>query len=354
MKYSHGGDIHTARRNSPDSRIIDFSANINPLGLPDSVKEAIIESVPDIINYPDPHNTELIEALSVFEGVSASSFICGNGAADLIFRAVFALRPKKALLLSPCFSEYESALRASGCEIAYYGLLRENRFRLTEDFLEVLNEEHDMLFVCSPNNPTSRLADPGLLERILDRCAECGTAAVIDECFLDFAENGEKLSMKNRQGRVLVLKAFTKIFSMPGMRLGYGITHDREMLEAIEQISQPWAVSLPAQRAGAAALKNKDFITESRKYVKQQSIRLQSAFAGLGFEVFRPDANFILFRTQNAQTYLKELSERGILMRDCSNFRGLDNSYLRCAVRSKEDNEVLIDALNEIFHTVIR
>ena len=204
-KLIHGGDVYR----NPDC--IDFSANINPLGPPDSVKKAVAACVNDIAHYPDVQCKELKRRLGWAEQMEEEALIIGNGAAELIFALGYSLRPKRALLPQPTFAEYEQALLAAGCEVFYYPLSEENGFRLTEDFLQVLTGEIDMVFLCNPNNPTGVLTERDLLIQILNRCKEKQIFLVVDECFLDFVEEAEAFELKEMTrlySNLFLLKAF--------------------------------------------------------------------------------------------------------------------------------------------------
>ena len=244
--HKHGGDIY---RNID---VIDYSANINPGGLPDKVIAAAIEGVKLSTHYPDVECQELRAAIAKEEGLNMDYIRCGNGAADVIFSLVLAVKPKKALLIAPSFYEYEQALRAVDCQISYYYLEEEKDFVPQDDMLEAINDELDILFVCNPNNPTGVLLDTAFLDRILDKCNECNILMVIDECFNDLIDEPDKYTMKARlesNKRLFILKAFTKIYAMPGLRLGYGLSSDNEIINKMILVSQPWSVSIPAQKA---------------------------------------------------------------------------------------------------------
>ena len=304
--HKHGGDIY---RNID---VIDYSANINPGGLPDKVIAAAIEGVKLSTHYPDVECQELRAAIAKEEGLNMDYIRCGNGAADVIFSLVLAVKPKKALLIAPSFYEYEQALRAVDCQISYYYLEEEKDFVPQDDMLEAINDELDILFVCNPNNPTGVLLDTAFLERILDKCNECNILMVIDECFNDLIDEPDKYTMKARlesNKRLFILKAFTKIYAMPGLRLGYGLSSDNEIINKMILVSQPWSVSIPAQKAGLAALEEKEYVKET--------------MAEIG-------------------------AEKKIMIRDCSNYEGLTKGYYRIAVRGHEDNQKLLEAFAQI------
>ena len=226
-KHIHGGDVYKY------SHCLDFSANCNPLGTPQSVKQAIIDSVDDLSDYPRVGCGPLKEAIAAYEHTQKEYLICGNGAADLIFSLCRAQNPKKALLLAPTFAEYEQALVSVGCEIARYDLEETADFCVKENYLHILQKEKpDIIFLCNPNNPTGITMQQELLEKILRRCAETGIFMVVDECFLDFVKEPESHTLKGKLAEypnLFLLKAFTKRYAIPGVRLGYGFCSDREV-----------------------------------------------------------------------------------------------------------------------------
>ncbi len=336
----HGGDIYRHKG------VIDFSSNMNPLGTPEGVIRAAQESMTRISNYPDVFQTELIESIAAYEGVPAEQIICGNGAAELIFMFAAALRPKQALILAPTFAEYEQALHSAGCGVRLHTLREQNGFTLTESILGDINSRLDVVILCNPNNPTGRLVDPELLGRIIDRCKELGIWLMIDECFQDFCDAWTALSAKDRLAdapKLFLLKAFTKRYAMAGIRLGYGLCADEKMMDAMRRTVQPWNVSIPAQEAGIAALKETAYVEEARRIVKEERAFLKQELARLGFTVYDSMANYIFFR--GPEGLVEHALKSGILIRDCSNYHGLGRGYYRVAVRRHEDNMKLIEAL---------
>lgn len=340
-KHQHGGDVYSHQVWA------DFSANINPLGPPEGVKRALTDCLSGITHYPDVQCRRLREALAKREGVRGEYLIFGNGAAELIYALALGLRPKKALLAVPGFAEYEEALRAAGCRCAYYN--RRNRFQIGEDYLEQITEELDLLFLCNPNNPTGDLLDKGFLKRVLDRCAQKQVLAVVDECFLGFLERPEDYSVKEYledYPGLFLLSAFTKLYAMPGLRLGYGICSSPKILEQISRVLQPWNISLPAQEAGLAALPEEEYVNRTRRLVGQERRYLERGLENLGFTVWPGTVNYLFF--QGPAGLAADCRKKGFLIRDCENYRGLEAGYYRIAVRTREENEALLQAMKKI------
>lgn len=347
-KLTHGGDW-AGYRAKYGREPLDFSANISPLGLPEGVRAAVMESLRLAESYPDPLCRALRAAIAKAEQVKADWILCGSGAADLIYRVVLAKRPRRALVTAPTFSEYEAALELAGCETDHYLLREEDEFELNRDFLRSITPDTDMVFLCQPNNPTGKTIPRPLLAAALERCREVGALLVVDECFCDFLDDPGAYTVKNlleQYPNLLILKAFTKLYAMAGLRLGYCLCGDKALLDAMGRAGQPWAVSGPAQAAGAAALSETGYVRTVRRLVAEERPWLAEELARLGFRVIPGEANYLLFFSRKPLS--EPLQKRGILLRDCGNFKGLGKGWYRTAVRNREDNARLIGALEEI------
>ncbi|WP_288966212.1 histidinol-phosphate transaminase [uncultured Porphyromonas sp.] len=340
--YPHGGD-----RYSRPIRL-DFSVNTNPYGPLPEVVEAALSSRGELDHYPDPYCRELVRAIARKEQLPEEYILCGNGAAELIDLYVRALRPRTALEAAPTFSEYRRSLTAAGCEVRDVVLTRESGFVWEESVLDRLDKEQpDLLVLCNPNNPTGRLISPSLLDRILSLCDERGIAVLIDECFIDLADRREsRTSDLPRYSGLMILNAFTKSYSLAGLRLGYCMTTDSCLLTRMSRLSQPWNVSVPAQRAGVVAAGRSYFLIKSRAKIREQRAALSAGLKDLGLEVLPSEVNFLLFRGPVGLD--KELERRGILIRNCANYHGLSDGWYRIAVRPEEENKVLLNTLSAI------
>ena len=282
--------------------------------------------------------------------MNMEEIFCGNGAAELFFAAVQTVWPQKALVIAPSFSEYEEALRSVGAEVEYYYLCEEDNFQIREDYVDKLSEEIDMIFLCNPNNPTGQTIDRDMLIKILDRCKKQNIVVILDECFLEFLDEPNRYEMSDLRGEypnLLIIKAFTKIFSMPGLRLGYAISSNQDILEEMSWKLQQWNVSVPAQMAGVAALeKPKEYIRQTREYVSGQREYMRNIMKMMGYVVFASKANYLFFKGRPGLE--KEALEAGFLIRDCQNYEGLSEGFYRIAVRTKEENERLITWLGRL------
>lgn len=345
--YQHGGDIYH------NKIMIDFSTNTNFAGMPPGVIYAAMEGVLHSDRYPDTSCQELREAIGSALGVSKDWIVCGNGAADLIFSLVLALKPKNALLPIPAFYEYEQALRTVECDIEYALLREEEGFHIQEDFLDKISADTDMIFLCNPHNPTGNLIDQEILKKIIDCCEVNGIWLVIDECFMDFIEDKHDNSVLEQLAytkHLFILKAFTKLYSMPGLRLGYGICPNEKLLKHMRKVSQPWSVSIPAQLAGIAALQEVEYVVNSLENIRRERAYLINELLRLNVKVYGSKANYIFFRGEPG---LYDLClEEGILIRDCSNYKGLEAGYYRICVNNREENEQLIEVFEEIYNTI--
>lgn len=338
----HGGDIYAG-----DVRL-DFSASVSPLGTPKSVIDALTRVLPELYHYPDPCCRTLVQAIAKVERVPQERILCGAGASELIYTYCEAVRPKRAMMLAPTFSEYAIALQRTGCEIVRHTLAAEQNFDLQEDLLPRLSREGiDALFLCNPNNPTGRLIQGELLEKILLRCRERNIALFVDECFLSLSDGANDLTpFLPDVPQLFILKAFTKSYGMAGLRLGYGLCADKELLQKMSAAAPPWTVSTPAQAAGVAALKNAAFLAENRALICAERPRLEEELRKLGFWVCPSQVNYILFRGDVGLT--EQLRARGVAIRDCANFEGLTSGWYRVAVRQYEENEQLIAAIRSV------
>lgn len=349
MGTMHGGDWAGYQREY-GSLPLDFSANLNPLGMPEGARRAAATAAETADRYPDPYCFRLRQSLSACHHIPAEQIVCGNGAADLIFRLPLALKPKTALLPVPVFTEYETALRGAGCEVRRFPLSEENDFALTEAILPHIVPGLDLLILCNPNNPTGRTAEASLLRQILERCRETGTRLVVDECFIEMLDRPEKHSLVSRLSEetdLILIRAFTKSFSMAGLRLGYAFCGDAVTAARLQNCGQAWAVSEPAQAAGLAALRETAYLDQVRALLEIERPFLTEGLKELGCRCLQGEANFILFYSEET-ALCEKLRQRGILLRDCRDFEGLQPGWYRCAIRTHEENVLFLKAMEGV------
>ncbi len=348
QKLTHGGDW-AGYQAEYGGRPLDFSANISPLGLPEGVRAGVSDWLAQAERYPDPLCRALRGAIAGTEQVDPGWILCGCGAADLIYRAVLAKRPRRALVTAPTFAEYEAALDLVSCRTDHYELKEADDFALGEGFLDAITPDMDVVFLCQPNNPTGRTVPRSLLAAALERCREVGALLVVDECFVDFLDDPAAYTVTGllrQYPNLLILKAFTKLYAMAGLRLGYCLCSDPALLDSMARSGQPWAVSGPAQAAGIAALQETEYVRAVRALIARERPRLACELTRLGFRVVPGEANYLLFHS--LKPLAGPLRRRGILLRDCGNYKGLCDGWYRAAVRTAEENRRLIAALEEI------
>lgn len=337
--YRHGGDIYH------NDIKYDFSVNTNPLGLPLIVKEKLAENIDIFSKYPDIQCSQLYEAVSVAENVPGESLLFANGASEIFKLAVDAIKPRKALVTAPSFLGYSHVLNGAGAGIEYYYLEEGKNFALDTDILEKIPTGCDMVFLCSPCNPTGKIISKEVLLGILSYCEENKIYLVMDECFLGFLPDYERLSMKSslQSNYLIVVNAFTKLYAMAGLRLGWCVCGNKMLLGKMRQVQPEWSVSVPAQIAGVYALKDKDYIIRTRELIVKERLKMAEFLENKGIKVFPSDANFLLVKSK-VNLYEKLLSKY-ILIRQCSNFAGLSDEFYRIAIRSSEENKIFMEAL---------
>lgn len=349
MNLGHGGNVEEISRtyDIKEDEIIDFSANINPVGISMEVKKAMIEALDKVERYPDITYYELKKAIEEYEKVDMNKIILGNGAAEVIFNIARGLKPKKALLPAPTFVEYEDSLTSVECEVKHYKLKED--FNLDSGFIEEIKEDIDIVFICNPNNPTGVLTNKEYILEVLKKANKYNTTVVMDESFLDFVKEKEEFSaigLINEYENLIVVKSLTKFFAFPGIRVGYGITANVNYINSINNISIPWAINTVAVAGAVAALKQKDYINKSIEYVKAEKEYLFNKLSEFRcLKVYKPSVNFIFFKDIKGLNLKENLLKYGILIRSCDNYIGLDKGYYRVAVRTREENNSLLKAL---------
>lgn len=343
----HGGNIYDKSVN------IDFSISVNPLGLPEKVRKEAIRGVELCEHYPDITYSTLRQVIREYYGITGEEVALGNGGTELLYTIVHIKQPKKALIIGPTFIEYQRALEIEGCEFEYYMMREEDEFELQPDILERLQtREYDMLFLCNPNNPTGKLVKKKLLLEIIELCEANDITLLLDECFMGFVKKEENHSYVWNHAsypHLVVLRAFTKMFAMPGLRLGYAVSSNTDLMEKTRRMMPPWNVSLPAQYAGVAAMREENYIKETKNFIYNEREWMQDQLEKLGFAVISSKANFILFR---GPLGLQEICmEKGILIRDAGSFEGIRPGYYRIGLKKRKFNEQLLKVLREYIAT---
>ena len=380
----HGGNIYKIFREKNIKEILDYSSNINPYGIPESLKKRITENLEILERYPDPDYVELRQKLSNLNKVNQSDIILGNGATEIIFLFMKVINPKKILIVSPTFGEYERAVKATEIsgdtvslsssngdnknienkkiEIEYFELKESDDFKLNIGNLKnELENKYDLLIICNPNNPTGKFLKLAQTEEILKECNKYNTKLFIDEAFIEFLEDGMKESIINTEGNkknLFVTRAFTKFFAIPGLRLGYGMYFDKELEKKISEKKEPWSVNNFAEMAGLTVLDDAEYIEKTLKWIAEEKIYMYEKLNKIsGMKVYETEVNFITGKIDeklfsegvNVKILREKMLEQGILIRDASNFKFLDERFFRLAIKDRASNERVIEAMKEIF-----
>ena len=339
-QYEHGGQIYDSDGKTGDW--LDFSANINPLGLSEKILQALTENLRGIINYPDSRALELKKAISKRYDVPEKNLVVLNGAAEFFYLYLNVTRPKRVIIPVPSFSEYERAAHATFCEVTQFFTSAEENFAINvEKLIAEIKSPDDCIIIGRPNNPTGNLIT---LEEIL-RLAEFANV-IIDESFIDFLEIESARQIISK--KIAVVQSLTKIFAIPGLRLGFAVVEEN-LAERLNLSKDVWNVNFLAQKAGVAALSDEDFLIKTRAWLANEREFFIGRLKNLrGIEIYPSAVNFVLFWHEKAPKILSELRKRKILLRSCANFAGLDEFYLRTAIRSHNENILLLNALENV------
>jgi len=343
--FYHGGNIYEVKRKYKKD-VIDFSSNINPLGLSNRAREEFIKSYEKILYYPDPEAKELRGKIAQYWKIREENILLGNGSSELIYLLASVLRPERTAIPAPTFSEYERVVRSTKGKIQFFRLKEEEGFALNLTKLSKI----DMLFICNPNNPTGNL----LIEnRRID--LSFAKLILIDEAFLDFLPDEERHTFiwkATQDKRFMVLRTFTKIFALPGLRVGYLVAHP-DIVNRLKKALPPWNINVFAQRIAEVMLSGKDYIEKTRELIRKERDFLYKEMDKIeGLKPYPSATNFFLVKIEdkkiNSFDLTKKLIHRGIFVRNCWNFRYLGNRFVRIAVRSHSENVKLIKALRDI------
>lgn len=349
----HGGNVlEIALKLGVDEQsICDFSANINPLGMPGILRTALIEHLTLAERYPDPQYRRLHEQLARHHGCPVSWILAGNGATELIFDLACLLRQKTVMLLTPGFAEYRRALQWMECRIEDYPLAASDDFCPDNRLLAALRPGIDAVFLCSPNNPTGQLIAPDLLRAIARRCHELGIMLVIDEAFMDFIPDVPSMITQLAQWpNLFVLRSLTKFYAIPGLRLGYLIGSDPQAMQLLRARRPPWTINGFAALAGEIVLNLHAYQQQTRRWLlAEQTFLYEGLIALADIKVWRPAANYIFLHCLRPALDLQTaLLQHGILIRSCANYPGLDSAYYRLAIRGHQDNQRLLASLQRV------
>lgn len=351
----HGGNIYATARllGVQPEELIDFSANINPLGFPPGLHNFLRRPHTAILNYPDPDARDCIAALAHYHRMPRSCFMVGNGSTEFIYLLPDVIRPRRIIMLTPAFTEYRRSYRFRNVHISPFPSLPEERFIPDTDrlCLEIKNG-YDALYLANPGNPTGVLIPKQDVEKIVRTAQQHGTVVILDEAFIDFNESHSMKKQVQVYKNLFILRSLTKFFGIPGLRIGYLIAHP-DNIQKVSEYRQPWSVNSIAQHSAIEAVKDARFIERTRAYIAGARKRLISDLSAINeLSVFPGTANFLLLRLclphYTARDLYQQLLRRGLIIRTCEDFEGLDSSYFRIAVKKKTENRSLVSALKKI------
>jgi threonine-phosphate decarboxylase len=353
LDREHGGDVYAWARQAradPES-LVDFSASINPLGPPASGRKAFQKSYSDVKRYPEPYCEQLKEALAKHHGMKPAEILVGNGSTQLIYLLCFALRPRKALVVGPAFSEPANALMLAGTRVSFLSLTRDLDFKFsTEDFMAAWEKAPQLAFLTTPNSVTGRLIPSAEIEEIARIALLKRRFLVIDEAFIDFVEAESVKHLIRNNPYVIILRSLTKYYALPGLRLGYLLAHSRRTTQFAAYL-EPWSVNGPAQKVALACLADRNFGLKTERWLRQERDFLAQGLIALKhFQPYTSSANFLLVRIANnasAAGLRSFFLHRNILIRACDSFTGIGSDHFRVAVRQRKDNRLLLEALKE-------
>lgn len=353
--FDHGGTVFAIARRlgAPPEALLDFSASINPLGPAPGVCEAVCSSLRLSVHYPDRESLELRRSLARLHGVDADNIIIANGSTELIYLLPRMLPGKRGLIVAPSFTEYARALERAGWETEYLILSPGDDFSLSmEGLRQRLNKGADALFLCNPANPTGALLPLSVVREVYGMCRDAGTFLVLDEAFMDFCEEESAKGFIAGDDGGIVLRSMTKFYAIPGLRLGYAVA-SAGVIERCGRAMEPWSVNTPAQIAGVASLAAAGYRERTIRYITGRRHSLCDGLARMpGLKPFPAAANYLLVEMGNGMTAADlrdRLLCRKMIIRDCSNYIGLDRRFFRVAVRTAEENSRLLRAMEEIW-----
>jgi len=352
--HDHGGAIFaTARRlGVPTSALIDFSASINPLGLPIAAREAIGRALDSLVHYPDAGHQEFKDALARYHGVPLAHFVVANGSTEIIYQLPALLTGKRALLAAPSFSEYERALKRQQWEVHHFPLSPEEGFSLDLARLETeLAKGYDAFYLCNPGNPSGTLYPARLIEQVCGLCSAAKAFLVLDEAFMDFCEEASAKHIVIENGNALILRSMTKFFGIPGLRLGYAMASE-PLCGRLCDLGVPWNVNTLALAAGTASLQDREYNQRTILFIDQERRFLSDLLGSFPqFKVYPSSANFLLVEIAGGMTareLARQLLPGLVIIRDCASFYGLTPQFFRIAVRTRAENERLAALLEKI------
>ncbi|MBH1941515.1 aminotransferase class I/II-fold pyridoxal phosphate-dependent enzyme [Mobilitalea sibirica] len=357
--HFHGSDLETIEKvyGIKKEEIVSFSANVNPLGISPKLKATLSERIDAIMSYPDRDYTSLRNRIAEYIRAEADDIIVGNGSTELISLFIQIKHPKKALIVGPTYSEYEREVALGGGSTLYYRLEEENDFILDIPSLDKeLTSDVELLVICNPNNPTSSAISRTDMRKILDICKKKGIFVMVDETYVEFAEDIRGITsapLTNYYNNLIILRGISKFFAAPGLRLGYAICGNADLLKEMNQRKNPWTINSLAAIAGEIMFADEAYIKETRTLIANERKRICSILkTNKNVKCFNPIANFVLVKILKDDITSLDLFEaairEGLMIRDCSTFPFLNNKYIRFCFMTPELNNKLLQVLLEV------
>lgn len=348
----HGGDIYTEGL-LKGRNLIDFSSNINPIGVPDSFRENIGEALVSVVRYPDIQYRELYKTIRDYIGEANlinDNLILGNGAAEIIDLAISILG--SILIVVPSFAEYDEDAEKWGCRVEY-SYLKED---MTYDYEDIVSKLKDVqgLIIGNPNNPNGNVIDKKKFKEILDYCEKQNKLIIIDEAFIEFTGSKEISFIKEVQKYkcLFLIRALTKFFALPGIRFGYGIGSNKEIIEKMKKRQNPWNINCFAETAAKYVLKDSKYIEESLKWIQEEREYLPENLKNISLveKVYPTQSNYVLCKLKNVDcnTLYQLCLKEDIVIRKANNYKGLNEYYVRFAIKNRKLNDILLKVLKKI------
>ena len=353
----HGSDLEKIEEiyGVKKEEIISFSANVNPLGISPLLRNTVSEKIDCISSYPDREYKHLKEVIASYCHTECDKIIPGNGSTELIAMIIDIRRPRKAVIIGPTYSEYEREVSLSGGKSCYYQLKEKDDFHLNiNDLNESLKDGTDMLIICNPNNPTSTVIDRKTLREILNICKERDIFVMVDETYIEFVECREEtegIPLTDYYNNLFIIRGVSKFFAAPGLRLGYAVTGNQDLIREIFKKMNPWTINSLAEEAGKCMFLDRDYIQETTELIRNEREFMVNSLRSLSknIKVYEPYANFVLFRIDsekiNADTLFDACIKEKMMIRNCATFPFLDNRYIRVCFMKHEDNVRLLNCI---------
>ena len=353
MIKKHGGNVHAfSKKTGLDlNEIIDFSANINPLGMSPGIKDALEAILSQAAHYPDPDYKKLVKRVAIHEQVKEDQIILGNGAIECIFILAEHLNKKHLHIQAPTFLEYERAFKKYQAHVSYDVLNHDDFYNTPETILKNTPDTVDVMVICNPNNPTGTLISKAHMLLLLKETKKRKITFIVDEAFIDFSEDEEAFSMVdqiNSNPHLIVLKSLTKFYGIPGLRLGYCLSSNQTLVESIRKDRMPWAINSMVENIGILSLKDLDYIEKTKSFMATEREWFFNQLQTIhGLKVFPSQGNYLFFKSP-CLTLVEDLVAKGIMIRDCYDYEGLEAGYYRIAVKHRAQNLALLENLKII------